>query len=302
MKRHKVYNRRSGQLEAEVSGNVNGLSFLYKSLAGKALTPIFTRKFVSQSYARYVKSRRSIKRIPSFIRQYNIDLSEVLHPVESFRCLNDFFIRELKSSSRMVDMDPGHLVSPADSRLLVFDLSVQDSLPVKGYWYKLHRFIQNVALAKQYSDGWCYVYRLAPCDYHRFCYIDNGHQETVKRIRGTLHSVNPIALASVNSLMAKNYRELTIMHTENFGTVLHFEVGALMVGKVILHNRIPCSFKKGEEKGWFEFGGSTVVQLFRKNAVQPDADLVEQSAKGIESLVKMGEKVGFAEPEIHKNA
>lgn len=289
---YKVYNRKSKQPEEEVSGNISGLTFLYRSFAGRVLNPFITRHFVSRAYAKYVKSRQSAGQINNFIQRYRIDVTEIELPPESYTSLNNFFIRKLKPAARQVDAEPTHLISPADARLFVFDLSQQNALPVKGYWYSLEAFVRDHELAGQYADGWCYVYRLAPCDYHRFCYIDNGRQNEVQRIKGVLHSVNPLALAAVSSLMARNYRELTLLHTENFGRVLHFEVGALMVGRVVLHNRNASSFKKGEEKGWFEFGGSTIVQLFKKGSVKPDQDILDQSAKGVESLVKMGEKVG----------
>ena len=292
MKKHRIYNRKTRKIETEISGNTSGLAFLYNSLPGKVLNPFIARHFVSKTYARYVRSRKSVSKIKSFIEQYHINVSEIRQPLGSFTSLNNFFIRELDPSARPVDRESSHLISPADSRLMIFDLSKKNILPVKGYWYSLEEFVNDRALASGYVKGWCFVYRLAPCDYHRFCYIDNGRQEDVRRIKGVLHSVNPIALSSVSALMAKNYRELTIMHTANFDTVLHFEVGALMVGKVMLNKRQASSFIKGEEKGWFEFGGSTVVQLFKKDAVVPDEDILEQSAKGVETLVKMGEKVG----------
>jgi phosphatidylserine decarboxylase len=292
MKLHRVYNRKTRHLESEVSANINGLSFLYGSLAGKIINPFITRHVISSTYGKFVKSRRSRNKIKTFVQQYQIDLSEVKRPLESFTSLNNFFIRELKSTARPVDREPSHLISPADARLLVFNLSDQTSLPVKGYWISLSDFVANTKLSKDYADGWCFVYRLAPCDYHRFCYVDDGMQDAVHRIKGVLHSVNPIALSSVNALMAKNYRELTIMHTANFGRVLHFEVGALMVGRVILHNRHATSFLKGEEKGFFEFGGSTIIQLFSKDVITPDKDILDQSCKGIETLIRMGEKTG----------
>jgi phosphatidylserine decarboxylase len=291
MNDHVVYNRGTRKLEKETSGNVNSLAFLYNSIPGKILNPFIARHFVSRTYGRYVRSTRSSSKIPAFIEQYNISISDLERSYDSFISLNDFFMRKLRPESRPIDHEPMHLISPADSRLFVFELTHQHVFPVKGYWYSLAKFLKSNALSKQFADGWCFVYRLAPGDYHRFCFVDNGWQEQVKRIKGRLHSVNPIALSSVKSLMARNYRELTVLHTENFDNVLHIEVGALMVGKVVLVNRHAVKFKKGEEKGWFEFGGSTIVQLFKRNTIIPDKDILIQSASGIETLVKMGERV-----------
>jgi phosphatidylserine decarboxylase len=292
MKEYTVFNRKTKLEEVEVSGNLDGLNFLYHTLSGKPLTYILNKHFVSRMYARYVKSRRSQSKISNFVKQYQIDTSEVKQSVGSFTSLNNFFIRELKPGARPVDQVPAHLISPADARLLVFDLSDMNSLPVKGYWYSLHELLKDKALAKEFADGWCFVYRLAPMDYHRYCYIDSGRQDQVLTIKGVLHSVNPIAISAVKSLMAKNYRELTILHTDHFDKVLDIEVGAMMVGKVVQQHRGAYAFFKGEEKGWFEFGGSTIVQLFKKSAVIPDDDILQQSAARVETLVRMGEKVG----------
>jgi phosphatidylserine decarboxylase len=244
-----------------------------------------------------MNGKRSLKQIPKFIEHYNIDVNEIKRPLNSFVSFNDFFVRELKPEARPVDMEPSHLISPADSRLMIWDLTKAEQLPVKGYWYKLNDLVKDESLAKEFADGWCFMYRLAPQDYHRYGYIDNGTQEKVRKIKGILHSVNRIALAETHSVMAKNYRELTILHTENFGKVIHIEVGALFVGKVIQRHNEAYTFKRGEEKGLFEFGGSTVIQLFKKDVVTPDADIIAQSVKGIETLVKIGEKVGLRETE-----
>jgi phosphatidylserine decarboxylase len=293
MKLPVLYNRISKSIEQENTYKIDGLSFLYGTKLGKALTgSVINKRIISNLYGQLVKSRNSLKQIPKFIEHYAINTDEIKRPLNSFRSFNDFFIRELKEGSRPIDAALEHLISPADSRLFVFDLSKSKSLPVKGYWYNLNELIKDKKLVHEYADGWCFIYRLAPSDYHRYCYIDHGHQEKVKRLRGVLHSVHPMALSVTNSLIAKNYRELTIMHTNSFGDVLQLEVGALLVGKIIQHHKQPYTFVRGEEKGYFEFGGSTIIQLFKKGTVQIDADIVEYSEKGIETIVKMGEKVG----------
>jgi phosphatidylserine decarboxylase len=261
---------------------------------GNVVTRLMNRRFVSNFYGWLMKSVLSKPLIHKFIAQYKIDIEEISQPLESYKSLNDFFTRKLKPGARKVDSKPKHLISPADARLLVFDLSHKYQVPVKGYWYTLTDLLLDDNMAREYADGWCYVYRLAPMDYHRFCYIDSGLQDPVKTIPGVLNSVNPIALSLVDSLLAQNYRELTVMHTDNFRQVIQIEVGAMMVGRIILHNRNSCTFNRGDEKGWFEFGGSTIIQLFKKDVVQPDAELLTYSGRGTETLVKMGACVGRA--------
>ncbi len=292
MKVH-IYDRILKTVVEENAYKINGLLFLYKTFTGKLLTNvILKRRPISAAYGRMMKSKRSLKQIPEFIEHYNINVSEIKRPLDSFKSFNDFFIRELKPDARPIDFTPAHLISPADSRLLIIDLGKHSNIPVKGYWYHLNDLVKDQNITAQYNDGLCFVYRLAPSDYHRYGYIDNGRQDNVKKLNGVLHSVNRIAIAEVDAIMAKNYRELTILHTENFGDVIHIEVGALFVGKVVQRFNGPYEFKRGEEKGWFEFGGSTVIQLFKNGTIIPDADILEQSEKDTETLVKIGEKVG----------
>lgn len=293
MEKTKLFNRKTGIVEFENTFKGEGLYFLYKNLLGKIFTSsILNKHFVSKLYGRSVRGPKSTSMIHKFIEHYQLDLSEIKYPVDSFRCFNDFFIRELKDNARPIDHTPNHLIAPADSRLLVLDLAKKKDLPVKGYWYSLVELVKDKKLAEEFSDGWCFIYRLAPADYHRFCYIDNGNHDDVLPIKGLLHSVNPVALSSTKNLLSRNYRELTVLNTENYGTVLHLEVGALLVGKIVLRNRKAHTFQRGEEKGWFEYGGSTIIQLFKKESIIPDSDILEYSGNSIETLVKIGEKTG----------
>ena len=302
MRKIEVYNRQTRSIEYEYIYKGGGLHFLYKTDLGKALTgSILNKRLISKLYGRAVKSRQSTSMIKKFIKHYNINLSEIKYPIDSFRCFNDFFIRELIDNARLVDMDADNLIAPADSRLLVFDLKHRPALPVKGYWYSLKELIKDKNLAKGYSDGWCFIYRLSPSDYHRHCYIDNGYHDKIKRFRGVLHSVNPIALSSTRNLISKNYRELTVLNTDNFGIVLQLEVGALFVGKIIQRNRNAHRFLRGEEKGWFEFGGSTIIQIFKKESIIPEEDILEHSVNNIETLVRMGEKTGWKAQQAGTN-
>lgn len=289
-----LYNRITKQLEEENAYKSGGLKFLYNTGVGKTLTrTILVNKRISKLYGRYMNSPRSVKKIQDFIGHYNINTQEVKEPLNNFKSFNEFFIRQLKDDARPIDHTPEHLISPADSKLFIFDLAQHPKLPVKGYWYKIEDLVKDASIAKAYEDGWCFIYRLAPNDYHRYAYIDRGYQNEVIKLNGVLHSVNPIALKAQKNVMAKNYRELTILHTENFGPVAHIEVGALFVGKIINHQYERYTFERAEEKGYFEFGGSTVIQLFKKGAVQPDVDILEYSQQGIETIVKLGEKTGI---------
>ena len=180
-------------------------------------------------------------------------------------------------------------ISPCDSKLSVYTISDDLTLYIKDSYYTIDTIIDKKIL-KEYKEGYALVFRLSPTDYHRYCYIDSGYQEKNNKIKGILHTVQPIALKRYN-FYKTNTREWTILHTNNFDEVVHIEIGAMAIGK-IKNEHENYIFKKGEEKGYFEFGGSTIVLLVKKGIINIDEDILENSKNNIETYVKYGEKIG----------
>lgn len=135
------------------------------------------------------------------------------------------------------------------------------------------------------------IIRLTVDDYHHYCYVADGQKSANVILPGVFHTVNPAANDAL-PIYKENAREYTLLKTEKFGTVLMMEVGAMMVGKITNHERKAAVVKKGQEKGYFEFGGSTVVLLLQHGHVRLDYDLVENSENGYETIVRMGERIG----------
>jgi len=144
-----------------------------------------------------------------------------------------------------------------------------------------------------YNGGTCLIFRLCPTDYHRFHFIDDGVCSNTTKIKGHYYSVNPIALKSINKLFCQNKREWSIFHSDNFGDVIYMEVGATCVGSIIQSYSPNSKIKKGTEKGYFKFGGSTVILFFKKDTIKIDEDLLHQTQLGFETSVFMGEKIGL---------
>ena len=158
--------------------------------------------------------------------------------------------------------------------------------------YTLAELLENDALAARYAGGLCLIFRLSPDDYHRYVYPAAGEQEPTVSIKGVLHSVNPIAAAQ--RVYRRNARRYTLLHTERFGTILEMEVGALLVGRICNHCEDAARVEKLQEKGYFEYGGSTVILLLEKNRLKLDEDIAEYCARGMECKVRLGERVGTA--------
>ena len=147
-------------------------------------------------------------------------------------------------------------------------------------------------LAAEYAGGKALVFTLTVDDYHRYCYPVDGEKSEQTTINGVLHTVRPIG-NEYFPVYKENTREYCRLSTKEFSDLIFMEVGALMIGRIVNHHgagRV-C---RGDEKGYFQFGGSTIVILTKKNAIQIDDDIMENSRNGFRTVVKMGEKIGVS--------
>lgn len=267
------------------------LKLIYGTVAGRLMLRVLTAPAISRAAGKFMDSRLSKPLIKRFIRSSGIDTSQYV--MYDFRSYNDFFTRTVKAGMRPIDQTPEHLISPCDSKLTIHKIGRNSVFQIKGSRYRVADLLGgNSELAAKFRGGWCMVFRLEVDDYHRYCYIDSGTKTGNTFIPGELHTVNPIALERYN-IYKRNSREYTLLHTDNFGDAAQIEVGAMMVGRICNHHG-EYAFRRGEEKGMFQFGGSTIVMLFRKNSVIPDNDIFRNSSEGYETVVKYGEKIGTA--------
>lgn len=156
----------------------------------------------------------------------------------------------------------------------------------------MSELIKNNKISMNFTNGNCLIFRLCPTDYHRFHFIDWGKCEPYNKIKGNYYSVNPISLQNIPKLFCKNKREWSIFHSNNFGNVIYVEIGATCVGSIIQTYNPEKNISKGSEKGYFKFGGSTVILFFEKNKITVDRDILEQTKKGYETKVLLGERIG----------
>lgn len=258
------------------------LNFLYKTVTGRILLQlIFARPYFSKLRAMYYRSARSEKKIGPFIRQYHIDMSGCEGTYGSF---NDFFIRKRAIESKAAD---GELAAIADSKLSVYRIDDELKLKIKNSVYSVPDILQSKKLAERFKNGICLVFRLSVDDCHRYYYIDDGRLEKHYSIKGTLHTVRSVSKAY--KVYHRNTREVSLLKTKHMGDVVQVEVGAMLVGCIRNHNA--TDFKRLDEKGYFEYGGSTIIVLLR-NRVMIDEDILRYSKKHIETRVRAGDVIG----------
>ena len=290
----KYYNRKTKAYETEKVAGEKYLNWTYSSPIGMTLLEaLIKKKIFSSLYGWYLDRSFSRKKIDSFISEFNLDMSIAEKQQQHFTSFNDFFYRKLKSHARPIDMAKNSVVSLGDGKLYAYEnIDLEKIVQVKGFTYSLKELIKVDKTAERYNKGTCLILRLCPTDYHRFHFIDSGACEDAAKISGAYYSVNPVALQKVEKLFCENKREWSIFHSDNFGDVLYVEVGATCVGSIIQTYTSNKKVNKGDEKGYFKFGGSTVILFFEPNKIKIDKDIIEQTNKGIETYVLMGEKVG----------
>ena len=285
-------------LDAECREKVYGdksLRWTYGTTAGRfALHALVKRALFSHWYGWSMNRPSTRKKIKPFIDDYEVDANEFVRSPEEFKNFNEFFYRELKPEARPVDPRPASVVFPADGRhLCVPNLDECDGLFVKGEMFDLERLLGgDRELASRYRQGSLLLSRLCPTDYHRFHFPVAGIPDEAQLLNGPLFSVNPIALCQNIQILAANKRVLTKLTTEACGTVLVMEIGATCVGGICQTFAPSSAVSKGDEKGYFRFGGSSTITIFEPGRISFDDDLVEQSSQHRELYARVGDSMG----------
>ena len=264
------------------------VSVFYGNMIGRSLVKVFSLPIFSKGAGKFLSGKTSRVMIKKFIKKNDIDVNEFED--KKYKSFNDFFTR--KKIELKIKNEKNILISPSDARLLTLKIDEEGIFKVKGANYNISDLLDEDPIYKDYIGGDLLIFRLCKDDYHRYHYIDNGHLGKSVYIPGTLNTVRPIALRKVK-VFKRNARIYTVLHTDNFKDVIEVEVGAILVGKIINNHNGDYKFKKGEEKGYFEFGGSTIVLLFKKDTIIIDNDITKNSNEGIETLVKVGSKIGI---------
>ncbi|KAJ7606171.1 phosphatidylserine decarboxylase-domain-containing protein [Mycena polygramma] len=292
----------------------------------------------SEDEGKVYDNPKSAASIPSFIRTYNLGptLNELLKPitpphdplkdedwnVENYPTFNHFFFRQLKPNARPVEKadDPHVICSAADCRLTVYpDIALAREFWIKGDQFTIPKLLDpkqeedsvpvdlqhdknDLDEAKRKGPSLA-IFRLAPADYHRFHSPIDGTIEKIFHIDGQYYTVNPQAVNEPKfDVFTANTRSIMyITHEQTGKTVAFVAIGALLVGSIEWTKKQGDKIKRGEELGFFKYGGSTVVVAFPQGAIEFDADLVANSegkngdlhVKGpIETLVKVGNSIG----------
>lgn len=287
------YNRYTGQAEQEKIMGERALRWVYGSNLGKlSLHLLIKRAFFSRIMGRMKDSRRSARDLQQFVDRYGMDSSEFARPIEEYTSFNDFFTRTLKPGSRPI-CQGNTIALPADGRHSGWqDLADMSGVFIKGQSFDLPALLGDAELAEKYAHGSAVLSRLCPTDYHRFHFVTDGTPGAPVRIPGPLASVSPLCLRHRLAWLWTNKRELTIMQTPHIGDVLILAVGATGVGAIEQTYTPGKSICKGDEQGYFAFGGSTIITFYEPGRIQLAEDILRNTQNCIETYARQGDILG----------
>jgi phosphatidylserine decarboxylase len=287
----RYFNRHTGETEEESIYGERWLRWAYETAPGRlALHALVKRPLFSRLYGRRMDSPASRKRIAPFIEDYGMDANEFASHPAAYASFNEFFSRKLARNARPLAEAP--VVFPCDGRHLGFPCARDiDQVFVKGQRFDLAILLGSPALAERFAGGPLVLSRLCPIDYHRFHFPAAGTPGEPRLINGPLFSVSPIALRRNLSYLWQNKRVLTELKTEDLGTILLCEIGATNVGSIVQTYPPGQPARKGDEKGYFSFGGSSTITLFEPGKVKLAEDLLEKTAEGLELYARFGSEL-----------
>lgn len=292
----RYYNRYTGREEREQVLGEKYMQWIYGTASGKAALHVLIKRGVFSRLLGWLKNRPSSARsIPSFVEEYGINMEDSLKGVGEFRHFNDFFYRRLKPGARPLAGGEDTAVFPADARHMGWECADRiKNVFVKGQRFDLPSLLGSDTLAERYAAGAVVLSRLCPTDYHRFHFPVSGVPGPWTKLGGPLASVSPYCLRGRLAWLWTNKRNLTLIRSELWGEVAMLEVGATGVG-LIEETYVPGVFSaRGAEKGYFAFGGSTVMCFFEPGRVSLASDLLEKTEEGLELFARQGDMMGTA--------
>jgi len=289
-----VWDREAGALRTEVVYNGPFLTWCYETLLGRlSLDLLFARHPFHRLYGVLKSSRFSASKIARDIASFKLATGE--YEPGPFRSYEEFFIRRFLPGKRPFVQDGRALAAFAEGRYVAYpEVTPEILFPVKGSSLDLGKLLCDAALAKRFEGGPMLICRLCPIDYHWFHFPDDGTTASRYTVGGIFHSVSPIGLRREPDVFLKNERTVSILETAHLGKLAYVEVGALSVGKILQSTEVGARFNRGDVKGRFGLGASTVIVVGERGAWTPDADIVAQTRAGRETFVKLGAQVGMA--------
>jgi phosphatidylserine decarboxylase len=240
---------------------------------------------LSSAIKAFTQSKISKILIPSYVKIYKINQTEMEEDLKNFHSLQELFIRRLKEGIRPIDTNADSVVSPVDAILEeIGTITPSKEIIVKNKRYSLQEMIGDNDILSKYIGGTFIILYLSPSHYHRIHSPISGVITKQWSLGKKSYPVNKWGMKFGKDPLTKNYRTITEVFSEGIHVAI-VKVGAMFINSIELTHTSEY-VEKGQEMAYFSFG-STVVLLFEKGCFEADENL------HVKKEMKVGQKLGF---------
>ncbi len=234
-------------------------------------------KKLIEAWGQFLDTPASASGIPSFAARPNYNIGDYFVGPSGWLTFNQFFAREVKPGKRPI-VEPRNdrvVVSPADATFAgKWDIDANSKVTVKGVSLPVAKLLDGSPYQNAFEDGIFAHMFLHPDDYHRYHVPVAGEIKEVRRPDGTLYGIDG------ETYQLDQERGLIVIDSPEVGLVAVLPVGMCFVSSVNLTPEVGARLQKGDEFGFFLFGGSDIVMLFQNKKVVIDAEVRRKYLQG----------------------
>ncbi|RFU33164.1 hypothetical protein B7463_g3160, partial [Scytalidium lignicola] len=228
-------------------------------------------------------------------------LDDYIVPDGGWKSFNDFFARRVKPEKRPIadSTNPMVIISPADSMLQgTWPVDKNGSVTFKGISWRISDLLQDSAYHDEFCGGTFLHSILFPFDYHRV-HAPTGGKVLESKIIAAQVMLEAIAVNGrprSNPDAEEGYqwcqtRGLIVLDSP-LGKVAILPIGMGHISSITMTPQVGENIAKGDEIGYFQFGGSDIIVVFPKASNIIMTAFEDKSHPN--ARFKMGEKIGVA--------
>jgi phosphatidylserine decarboxylase len=221
-------------------------------------------------------STESAKTLDSFIKNPEYKVDDYIGGPSGWLTYNQFLARQLKPGKRPIAdrCNDNVVVSPTDSEFKgCWDIVDDSTIKVKGTTYKIDDLLDGSLYRNEFKNGVFTHSFLSITDYHRFHMPVGGIIREVKKIPastwinearkedGSLENVDDVGFQF-------QHTRAHIVIESILGLVVVMPVGMGHISSVVITVEEGVRLVKGDEFGYFAFGGSDIIMMFQNQQVE----------------------------------
>jgi phosphatidylserine decarboxylase len=234
----------------------------------------WVREFVN-SLGSFLDTTESAKKLESFWKDPTYRVNDYVIDPSGWLTFNQFFARHIKPGKRPIDgrNDDRVIVFPADSVFKgQWQIDQNSEVSVKGLKWNVFNLLDRSPYQERFKGGLFTHSYLSPHDYHRFHIPVSGVIKEIRKVTGKVvldvYKKEDGNLAVVDGDVGYQFtqeRGLVIIDSP-IGVVAMIPVGMGIVSSINFTADEGETLVKGEELGYFAFGGSDIILLFEASS------------------------------------